>query len=206
MGPFGDSHWVEGHWVERTDWDRGSYSSGPHRVFVYRPRLTYESFTHPTRCPVCGADVFFVECPNGGRVFFNELGWPWEKHQCTDSRQHAQPTPSTVASAPTRARPKWQIEGWVPIEIERVFQEDAWFVLKCKQLEDNQLVRVLVPMNPGNLRRSPAMLSTWSADAFATLSYLDDYGEPQHLTVGNYSQYCLSEPKSVQYPPPSTRS
>lgn len=43
--------------------------------------------THPTRCPVCGAEIFFHTNGNGDVVFFDELGWPWPKHEClsTDS-------------------------------------------------------------------------------------------------------------------------
>jgi len=37
-------------------------------------------------CPVCGERVFFYANKSGGRVFFDELGWPWPKHPCTDSR------------------------------------------------------------------------------------------------------------------------
>lgn len=202
-GPYGDDHWVEGHWVDRTDWDRASYSPGPQHVSVYRPRLTYESFTRPTNCPVCGAEVFFVVCPNGGRVFFNELGWPWPKHECTDSSRRPT-TPSTSRQAPTTGRYRWQLQGWTPVRIEKVFQEDFWYVLRCRQLPDEQLLRALVPNNPGDLRRVPAMLNKWSADGFATLSYVDDYGQPRELIVCKYSEYCLSEPRTVQFPPVRT--
>ena len=34
-------------------------------------------------CPVCGADVFFVR-HNGGSVWIDELGPPWDKHGCFD--------------------------------------------------------------------------------------------------------------------------
>lgn len=48
--------------------------------------LTYESFTIPNAsCPVCGDPVFFYQSPHGGRVFFDELGPPWQKHPCTDN-------------------------------------------------------------------------------------------------------------------------
>ena len=35
-------------------------------------------------CPVCGERVFFYANEFGSRVFFDELGWPWPKHPCTD--------------------------------------------------------------------------------------------------------------------------
>lgn len=38
-------------------------------------------------CPVCRANVFFYQSPFGGKVFFDDLGWPWPKHGCTDNPQ-----------------------------------------------------------------------------------------------------------------------
>ncbi|NOI91769.1 hypothetical protein F0235_15135 [Vibrio splendidus] len=47
----------------------------------------FVSYVNPSAyCPVCGASVFFYLSPNGGRVFFDSLGKPWEKHPCTDNR------------------------------------------------------------------------------------------------------------------------
>jgi hypothetical protein len=40
-------------------------------------------FTRSTTCPHCGADVYFVR-HNGGSVWFDELGPPWDKHACFD--------------------------------------------------------------------------------------------------------------------------
>jgi len=42
-----------------------------------------QSRLHSTHCPVCSADVFFCECDNGGRVFFDSLAPTWKKHPCT---------------------------------------------------------------------------------------------------------------------------
>lgn len=199
-GPYGSDHWVDGHWVERTDWDRSSYSSAPRHAFAYRPRLTYENFTRPTRCSYCGADVFFVE-HNGGRVFFNELCWPWEKHECLGPTITSRSVGSQSAPFQSVTPRRWQQEGWIPIRIDRVFWEDAWCVLKCTQLENEQLVRLLIPIYPGYLRHAPAMLGKWSADGFATISYLDDNMDSQEIIVGKYSEFCLLEPEAVQFPP-----
>jgi hypothetical protein len=46
------------------------------------------SYVNPNaRCPVCRATVYFYQSPFGGRVFFDDLGWPWPKHGCTDNAQ-----------------------------------------------------------------------------------------------------------------------
>lgn len=36
------------------------------------------------RCPVCSKTVFFCALPKEGRVFFDSIGKPWKKHECTD--------------------------------------------------------------------------------------------------------------------------
>ncbi|HIE14975.1 TPA: hypothetical protein EYP70_06855, partial [Candidatus Bathyarchaeota archaeon] len=44
---------------------------------------TYESFTVPNiRCKCCGDEIYFHQTSCGGKVFFDELGHPWEKHCC----------------------------------------------------------------------------------------------------------------------------
>ena len=44
------------------------------------------SYLNPNaRCPVCLAVVYFYQSPHGGRVYFDDFGWPWPKHECTDS-------------------------------------------------------------------------------------------------------------------------
>jgi hypothetical protein len=70
-----------------------------------------ERLTHPTVCPVCGADIFFHTNGNGDVVFFDELGPPWKdkKHPCltTDdgiraaSRSHAIRAVATLVARPS---------------------------------------------------------------------------------------------------------
>jgi hypothetical protein len=51
-----------------------------------KPFASPESYTDPNAlCPVCGASVFFYQNVHGSRVFFDDLGWPWPKHPCTDN-------------------------------------------------------------------------------------------------------------------------
>lgn len=50
------------------------------------PFESYATYVNPNaRCPVCGEQVYFYQSPFGGRVFFDNLGWPWPKHGCTDN-------------------------------------------------------------------------------------------------------------------------
>lgn len=47
-------------------------------------------------CPVCGDRVYYYENRFGSRVFFDELGWPWPKHRCTDRRTCTPDRPAPV--------------------------------------------------------------------------------------------------------------
>jgi hypothetical protein len=49
----------------------------------WRWQYSQDELTRPTRCPKCGAYVYFVR-HNGGNVWLDELGPPWPKHPCFD--------------------------------------------------------------------------------------------------------------------------
>lgn len=56
-------------------------------------------------CPVCGAKVYFYQNSHGSRVFFDELGWPWPKHSCTDRARDTKYAKSIATRLPY-ARPR----------------------------------------------------------------------------------------------------
>ena len=67
-----------------------------------------ESHTNPNaKCPVCSAPVFFYKSPDGGSVFFDDLGPPWPKHPCTD--------PDTSAKRHSVEAIEKKKTGWWPI-------------------------------------------------------------------------------------------
>jgi len=81
---------VSGRWCT-------GYSSGSSPA-VAKPFQTITSYVNPNaHCPVCGERVFFYRSPNGGRVFFDDLGWPWPKHRCTDNPMSQSATVRIVA-------------------------------------------------------------------------------------------------------------
>jgi len=41
-----------------------------------------DDFCYQTACGFCGRRPIYFVRHNGGSVFFNQLGWPWEKHGC----------------------------------------------------------------------------------------------------------------------------
>ena len=100
--------------------------TGGHFARVPRILPVYESFVNPNaRCPVCGDEVFFYQSPDGGRVFFDELGPPWPKHPCTDSQ--SVPGALNPAKLPSPAlAPLWKKKGWRPFVIFRVSHLDKW--------------------------------------------------------------------------------
>ncbi len=123
-----------------------------HRPFVSRP--SYASYTDPNAtCPVCGASVFFYQSPYGGRVFFDDLGPPWKKHGCTDNSAlpvNARSWGATWRQPATRQKlepPAWQLEGWLPIFVEEVSQNDQWWMIRGHRpdTEGGGLVRFLSP-------------------------------------------------------------
>lgn len=86
-------------------------------------RGTVESYLNPNaHCPVCGKPVYFYRSPFDGRVFFDDVGWPWPKHGCTDNggqpRRLMRDSPE--ARAP-RLVPQWRLEGWHPLLSARAY-------------------------------------------------------------------------------------
>lgn len=72
---------------------------------------TVASYINPNAtCPKCGASVWFYRSPYDGRVFFDDIGWPWPKHGCTDN-----PRP--------RAAPRWRAEGWDALLSPKVYSD-----------------------------------------------------------------------------------
>ena len=102
----------------------------------------YESYVNPNaRCPVCGADVFFYQSPFGGRVYFDELGPPWDKHPCTDNTPErlgrgpaVEPVASGKAPPPAAQEPTWKRAGWIPVLVEAVDRDEAWWMVRGQAL------------------------------------------------------------------------
>jgi uncharacterized small protein (DUF1192 family) len=89
-----------------------SYASSepPHELRDSKHPLKGAWVNPNAKCPVCGCAVFFYCSPDGGRVYFDELGPPWPKHPCTD---HARATQK--GSAERTASPRWDHDGWQPL-------------------------------------------------------------------------------------------
>lgn len=54
---------------------------------VYASAYLTENFCRETKCPKCFKyPVHFIR-HNGGSLWVDELGWPWEKHVCFDDKE-----------------------------------------------------------------------------------------------------------------------
>lgn len=89
------------------------------------------SYTNPNaRCPVCGTSVFFYQSPEGGRVYFDELGPPWPKHPCTSNPSvqfgKAFRPSDSIFSGPVRTY-TWQTNGWVPFNVDSIQPQPPTF-------------------------------------------------------------------------------
>ncbi len=62
------------------NWCSGSGSGGTSSHYPSTVSC-FEDACWSTTCPECGEPVYFVR-HNGGSVWFDSLGWPWEKHSC----------------------------------------------------------------------------------------------------------------------------
>jgi len=87
---------------------------------------SYESFTKPNAsCPLCGESVFFYQSPEGGRVFFDDLGPPWPKHPCTNNS--SLPGQLQGAKGDFHQKGCWEAEGWFPIQLRFEAEVDKFF-------------------------------------------------------------------------------
>lgn len=180
---------------------RGSGSSTP-RTFssaywgVPPITHTYESYVNPNaRCPECHASVFFYQSPEGGRVFFDELGPPWPKHPCTDNSSIPKnirniTTPNKQGdSARTYA---WQVDGWDPYFIfltERV--DRSVLKIKGRFKEREVTLYILKRINPHGdtyqiTSKSIAHLRN-SGEGMYDLSFVTEFARNNTITINAFS-------------------
>lgn len=104
-----------------------------------------ESYVNPNaHCPVCGKLVYFYRSPYDGRVFFDELGWPWPKHSCTDNGLGPlRVTCESARAAGPRSVPRWQLEGWQPLLAAKLYTDGERQGITGDH--DNRLHELLLP-------------------------------------------------------------
>lgn len=141
------------------------------------PFYRYESFVNPyATCPVCGAEVFYYEAPNGGRVYFDALGPPWPKHPCTDNPNSAVVGRGTSSAkglpsgktpiVPNRplssgSLPRnyvWQGQGWFPLLATQVEPTFNGYFLEIRGLLDRQQTMIFIRHKQGINKQCPMLL------------------------------------------------
>lgn len=87
-----------------------------------------DDYCRPTTCPVCGGAVYFVR-HNGGSVWFDELGPPWDKHGCFDDDSGGRTLRTQLRSS---SRSGAALVFGVVLEIKRSLGSDSgWIVARC---------------------------------------------------------------------------
>lgn len=122
----------EGHLGRRTFGNSYSPSVSTRSFFTLRPFTSVRAAKHFTsyispnaHCPVCGEEVFFYQSEYGGRAFFDEIGYPWPKHPCTDSSLwHKSTHHIRFIGNETNQLALYFIHKW---------EDDGYFPLICKQ-------------------------------------------------------------------------
>ena len=84
----------------------------------FQSLLTYT--TPNARCPSCYKWVYFYQSPNGGRVFFDELGGDWPKHPCTDTKSHRQRQPTASSIRVTEPAQQASVRGWTAMPVDGI--------------------------------------------------------------------------------------
>lgn len=144
----------------------------------------HRSYLDPNAtCPVCGAAVFFYRSPHNGRVFFDDVGWPWPKHRCTD-KYHG--SDSDVLSS-VRSSFKFHLRGtdgvvWDVYIVESVVNtpDDDGITLRLKSLHRRGDLRIQVKTSDMTMqgvtrvdvRASPALVVKRAEDIHTEASFL----------------------------------
>lgn len=77
---------MEGHFVDRDSWEIFDLEHDSWVRGLRWTRARLDEGIPNARCPRCGQPVWFYRNPNGGCAYFDELGVPWPKHPCMDTR------------------------------------------------------------------------------------------------------------------------
>lgn len=125
----GELIYVQATQVRRDNWRRntsGGYDTAPavplptatrpidsflvrYPEFVSLQRVSACFINPNATCPVCGQGVYYYQNELGSRVFFDELGPPWPKHSCTDTRLNSAPSYEPQFGLTFRIRSQAQI-------------------------------------------------------------------------------------------------
>jgi hypothetical protein len=180
---------------------------------------TFRGITTPNAtCPVCKTRVYFYASPDGGRVYFDELGPPWQKHPCMDIAPSAGTRLSKFGSKPVQ-QPGWIRDGWRALRTVRFVagvrelgrQINDWWVLETRDLRTIDVVSVYLVEPPEVRRNALVFLSPWGHDGLARLSWIADSPRgPEARTIvawrpEHFNGLTIQQTTSLLAPPPEER-
>lgn len=152
-----------------------AYSSGPSPTPA-KSFTTVVSYVNPNaHCPVCKKLVYYYQSPNGGRVFFDNLGWPWPKHGCTDNPRAQKERVETVTQTVTKAFRNANSEPLDLYELSWVIVKDNVVQVSFSRIGENRSFKASLSI--GELR-------TWDvtvADLKAAPSFVVRTCEDQRI-------------------------
>lgn len=130
---------VNGGWCSGYSGKSSESSSAPFRSIA--------SYVNPNaHCPVCGEKVWFYQSPYGGRVFFDNLGWPWPKHRCTDNPQAQKSTVKLIAATYNKPFCTSRGESLDVCRLTELREETDSLFLKFSRVEEHVAFKTSVPI------------------------------------------------------------
>ncbi|MER8592957.1 hypothetical protein NKH33_15275 [Mesorhizobium sp. M1182] len=170
-------------WQWYGKWSADIAGYGPRRAYVAdlfaplisRVRASRVAETPPTGWArvdrtVCGKQVFYYQCPHGGRVFFDNLGWPWPKHGCTDNpRSRKGRVEARVINSHTAFRSA-QGEPLDLYELLSIAEKRNIVHMRFRRMNENRSFSVSLAL--GRLRDHDITIDDlWTAPSFVVRSY-----------------------------------
>lgn len=154
---------MEGHYVDRDSWDILDIEQDSWERGLLWTRARLDEGVPNARCPRCGQPVWFFRNPNGGCAYFEELGVPWPKHPCMDTRSINDRTAVWQARALYREEYELNERDVELEEVQASFQQsqEAWEELLersseraiAKQEADAAFQQVLKPGDTSSVVR-----------------------------------------------------
>jgi hypothetical protein len=171
------------------------YGGGSSNTTSNEPFKSYTSYVNPNaRCPVCHEQVYFYQSPFGGRVFFDDLGWPWPKHGCTDN-------PSAQSGKihrlqQTRSRPFRSAGGerTRAFRLDELVDEGTHVRLKVCEL-DNPLIVLRLRVAMQDLRDADISLKDLKAAPSFVVRFFETYRMLEFISGRKHKIDGLKVPK-----------
>jgi hypothetical protein len=103
--------------------------------------------------------VYYYQNNAGSRVFFDEIGWPWPKHPCTDRGQRLQissicPAPKLEAERDMYRQEASEFDLDLNQSFAKKFGQSAWHLMQAAKCFRNGKINLVVSESIENGSRS----------------------------------------------------